>query len=84
MTNHQIMIIRVNQRVQNAEKLQKVLSTYGCGIRTRLGLHEAGVGDTCANDGLILLQLAVGAADYQAFAAELNEIDGIIAKLVEI
>jgi len=81
---HQIMIIRVNQRVQNAEKLQKVLSAYGCGIRTRLGLHDAGVGDSCANDGLILLHLAEGAADYAAFAAELNGIPGIVAKLVEI
>lgn len=79
-----IMIIRVNQRVQNADKLQKVLSTYGCGIRVRLGLHEAGTGDSCANDGLILLQLAADAADYAAFAAELNAIPGIVAKLVEI
>lgn len=81
---HPIMIIRVNQRVQNAEKLQKVLSAYGCGIRTRLGLHEAGMGDSCANDGLILLQLAAGVADYDAFAVELNGIPGIVAKLVEI
>lgn len=81
---HPIMIIRVNQRVQNAEKLQKVLSAYGCGIRTRLGLHEAGLGDSCANDGLIILQLAPDAADYAAFAAELNGIAGIVAKLVEI
>ncbi len=81
---HPIMIIRVNQRVQNAEKLQKVLSAYGCGIRTRLGLHEAGLGDSCANDGLIILQLAPDAADYASFVAELNGIAGITAKLVEI
>ncbi len=84
MANHQIMVIRVNQRVPNAEKIQKVLSAYGCGIRTRLGLHEAGMGDSCANDGLILLHLAAGAADFAAFEAELNQIDGVAAKLVEI
>jgi len=84
MSNHQIMIIRVNQRVQNSELLQKVLTTYGCGIRTRLGLHEAGLGKGCANDGLILLQLAAGAADYNVFLDELNAIAGVTAKLVEI
>lgn len=84
MATHQIMVIKVNQRVQNAEMLQKVLSNYGCSIRTRLGLHEAGIGDSCANDGLILLQLAVGSADFAAFAAELNAIHGVVAQLVEI
>lgn len=84
MANQQIMIVRVNQRVQNAEMLQKVLSAYGCGIRTRLGLHEAGIGDSCANDGLIILHMAAGAVDSEAFAAELNKIHGVIAKLVEI
>ncbi len=84
MATHQIMVIKVNQRVQNAEMLQKVLSNYGCSIRTRLGLHEAGIGDSCANDGLILLQLAVGSADFAAFASELNAIHGVVAQLVEI
>jgi hypothetical protein len=84
MTTHQIMIIRMNQRVQNAEKLQKTLSAYGCGIRTRLGLHEAGMGDSCANDGLIILQMAPGVVDCDAFASDLNKIDGITSKLVEI
>ena len=84
MNKHQIMIISVNQRVQNADMLQKTLSSYGCGIRTRLGLHEAGSGDSCANDGLIILHMADGVVDCAAFAAELEKIDGIKAKLVEI
>ena len=42
MNDYAIMLIRVNQRLHQAEKLQKVLSGYGCCIKTRLGLHEAG------------------------------------------
>lgn len=82
MTEHQIMIIRVNQRMHSAEKLQKVFSTFGCSIKTRLGLHEAG--DVCATDDLIILQLVKGNDDLNDFAAQLNALEGITAKLIEI
>lgn len=82
MTEHNIMIIRVNQRMHSAEQLQKVFSRYGCSIKTRLGLHEAG--DVCATDGLILLQLVRGADDLNAFRNELNDLEGVTAILVEI
>lgn len=82
MTEHNIMIIRVNQRQHSAEKLQKVFSKFGCSIKTRLGLHEAG--DVCATDGLIILQLVRGADDLHEFRNELNELEGVTAILVEI
>lgn len=82
MTEHTIMIIRINQRLHSADKLQKVFSQYGCSIKTRLGLHEAG--DVCATDGLIVLQLVRGADDLNAFRTELNELEGVTAILVEI
>ncbi len=84
MNKHLIMIIRVSHRLQIAEKLQHVLSQYGCGINTRLGLHEAGQDDACANDGLIILHLVPAAIDCDAFAEDLNGVDGIMARLVEI
>ncbi len=84
MNQHVIMVIRVSQRIPSAENLQKVLSEFGCAIRTRLGLHEAGAGDACAPDGLILLHLAKGAADLDDFLARLNALEGITAELVEI
>lgn len=82
MNEHAIMIIRVNHRLHQAEALQKVFSEYGCSIKARLGLHEAG--DACANDGLILLQMVEGQSDLEHFAARLNELEGITAKLVRI
>ena len=82
MTEHTIMIIRVNQRLHSADKLQKVFSRYGCSIKTRLGLHEAG--DVCATDGLIILQLVHSTDDLAAFKTELNELEGVTATLVEI
>ncbi|MGI6326583.1 MAG: hypothetical protein ACOX1U_06410 [Saccharofermentanales bacterium] len=80
MNDHNIMLIKVSQRLHSAERLQKVLTDYGCSIKTRLGLHEAD--DVCGTDGLIILQLVKGDSDLTDFQAKLNELDGVIAKLI--
>ena len=82
MEENNIMLIKVNHRLHQAEALQKVFSEYGCSIKTRLGLHEAG--DVCANDGLIILQLVSGQSDLERFEKRLNELEGVTAKLVKI
>jgi hypothetical protein len=40
-------------RLYSAEILPKILTGYGCSIKTRLGFYEAG--DACGTDGLIIL-----------------------------
>jgi len=82
MDMHRIMVIRVGQRLANAEHLQGILSRFGCIIKVRLGLHEAG--DACAPDGLIVLQLTQGDAEPNELLEQLNLLPGIQAKLVEI
>lgn len=54
--NRRILGINVSNRVEVAEKVQKVLTTYGCSIRTRLGLHEEDEGQSGVG-GLILIEL---------------------------
>jgi hypothetical protein len=76
------MIIKVDARVQKAPEMQEVITKYGCSIKVRLGLHEAG--DVCSNQGLIIMQLAGKDEENNEFAKELNAIEGIKAKLVEI
>jgi len=46
----------VPNRMENAPLVQKVLTEYGCNIKTRIGLHEA-TENVCAPSGLILLEL---------------------------
>lgn len=46
--------LRVDHRRANAAGLQETLTRYGCNIRLRVGLHEAGEG-RCSDDGVILL-----------------------------
>jgi hypothetical protein len=82
MNDYQIMIIRVSHRINSADKLQKVFTQYGCNVKTRLGLHEAG--EACGVDGLIILQLVKGVQDNIDFMNDLNAIEGITAKRAEI
>ncbi len=50
-----IMGIQLEQRQNTVNDVQKLLSEYGCYIRTRLGVHEASE-DSCSERGIILLE----------------------------
>ena len=54
---HLIVGAHIHNRGENALKVQKLLTEYGCNIKTRLGLHEVS-GDFCSNGGILLLELA--------------------------
>ena len=82
MNEHIVMVIKVNHRLHQAEELQRVFSEYGCSIKARLGLHEAG--DSCANDGLIILHIEPGQTDPKHLETRLNDLEGITARLVVI
>lgn len=82
MACYNIMALIVNNRVQNAAKLNEILTHSGCIIKTRLGLHEAG--DVCSNEGLIILHLVGNNEDVLALESKLNELDGIKARNIEI
>ncbi|MBM3404838.1 MAG: hypothetical protein FJY10_08110 [Bacteroidetes bacterium] len=56
MKETRILGIHINNRVSDATKVQETLTTYGCSIKTRLGLHEV-VNEYCSTTGLILLEL---------------------------
>jgi hypothetical protein len=75
--------IRMNNRGSNATDLQTVLTENGCMIKARLGLHEASE-DVCANDGLIVLQPCGEAAEVEKSVEDLNGLDGITAKWIDL
>ena len=78
-----IMAIRASKRREVADALQGVLTEFGCNIKMRLGLHQAG--DVCSEEGLILLQLVdaeeVGA--IKALEDALAKIDGLRFKTIQ-
>lgn len=82
MTAYNIMAIVLDRRSKNAPEVQGLLTKYGCIIRVRLGLHEAG--NACSEEGLILLQLVGEEEDINQFESELNNMKGVRAKRIQI
>ena len=59
-----VMAIIVDNRKNVAEKVQKLLTGWGCLIKTRLGLHD-GVLDNCSDVGLIILELVGNSEQHE-------------------
>ncbi|NLO13774.1 MAG: hypothetical protein GX124_06585 [Clostridiales bacterium] len=82
MAHETIMAIRTDTRRDNAEALQKVLTEYGCNIKLRLGLHEAG--DRCSDSGLILLVLTGPQEEIARFEEALQQVAGVQYKTMAV
>ena len=83
MSYYYVIGVRMDNRVGNAANFQQVLTKNGCKIKARLGLHEVSE-DLCATDGLILLQPYGEKDEIEALVAELNTLEGIKAKLIDL
>ncbi|MFH1305496.1 MAG: hypothetical protein ABIH74_03760 [Candidatus Omnitrophota bacterium] len=78
-----ILLILVNNRKEQAPNIQKLLTGWGCIIKTRLGLH-GGVLDNCTDTGLIILELAEDKDKNRELARKIDVLPGVNAKLVEL
>ncbi len=75
-----IIGIRLDNRLETATELQKVLTDFGCIIKTRLGLHE--VSDKlCAHNGIILLEI-INDDEAIKLQDELKKVNGIELQLM--
>jgi hypothetical protein len=83
MSYYYVIGVRMDNRISNASAFQQVLTQNGCKIKARLGLHEVSA-DLCATDGLIILQPYGEKAEIEQLVAELNALDGIKAKLIDL
>ena len=75
-TTKTILGVHVAQRTKHTAKVQKILSDYGCSIRTRVGLHDAAE-NICSPNGLILLEVVNQAA---GLAQALAQVPGVTVK----
>jgi len=78
-----ILLVLIDKRRQQAEKVQKILTGWGCIIKTRLGLHT-GVLDECTDSGLIFIELVGDKDKHVELARKLDMLSGVSAKLVEL
>ncbi|MDD2466261.1 MAG: hypothetical protein PHI97_19855 [Desulfobulbus sp.] len=76
---HVVLGIHLQDRVKNAPEVQKILTSFGCNIKTRIGLHEVS-DDFCSGSGLILLEMVGDTAKYEELANLLNGFDGVEAQ----
>lgn len=76
-----VMLILVDHRQEAAPMVQKILTGWGCFIKTRLGIHN-GVLESCSPTGLIFLELVGDEEKHGELARKLNLVKGVKAKLV--
>lgn len=74
-----VMLILVNSRKESATMVQKILTGWGCFIKTRLGLHDD-VLEHCTESGLIFLELKCEDEKMEELAKKLNLVKGVDAK----
>lgn len=82
MEGFNIMAVLISHRSKKAPEVQEVFTKYGCIIKMRLGMHETG--DFCAEDGLVILQLGGKSDEIKALENDLNALEGITAKTMNI
>lgn len=82
MACYNVMALIINHRSKKAPEVQEVLTKHGCIIKMRLGLHEAG--NVCSEEGLVILQLSGEEEEIKALEKDLNNLDGVTAKTMNI
>jgi len=78
-----IVAILVSNRQEVATRVQSVLTSWGCMIKTRLGLH-GGVLDECTDTGLIVVELVGEEEKRDEFVRKLSVIKGVDVKRIDL
>lgn len=78
-----VMAIMVANRKDTAEKVQKLLTGWGCLIKMRLGLHDQ-VLENCSDEGLIILELVGESEKHEELMRKLNVLNGVQAKMMSL
>lgn len=76
----EILGILVSKPNTDIQTLQHVLTSYGCNIRTRLGLNSSDSNDK----SLIIVELIGDLQECENFKSKLNSIPGIEIKNVSL
>ncbi|MCI0499008.1 MAG: hypothetical protein L0Y36_04930 [Planctomycetales bacterium] len=79
LSKHIILGVHITDRIHHVDSVQRLLTEYGCSIRTRLGLHEADKG-FCSPNGLLILEMTDDDAKATELMTKLNAVSGVEAK----
>ncbi len=78
-TNEHIIGILVEDRYDEAQQVQEILTRYGCSIKTRLGLHNTNE-NPCSQGGVIILQLIPEDEKARLLINAMNKLEGVQVK----
>ncbi len=78
-----ILLILIGNRKDSAVQVQKVLTGWGCMIKTRLGIHD-GVMEDCSDEGLLILELYGEREKMEELAHKVALVKGVSSKLVDL
>lgn len=79
-----IMGVRLENRSESAVEVQKILTEFGCSIRTRLGLHDQDTTGECSPSGILLLQLCADEKTAMNLETALQAVPGVTARLINL
>ena len=78
-----ILAVLLGKRKNTAVNVQKILTGWGCIIKTRLGIHD-GVNDNCSDEGLLIMELVGSEEQNEELARKLQVLDDVSVKLVHL
>jgi hypothetical protein len=79
MSKRIVLGIQVTNRLEEVPIVQKILTDYGCNIKTRLGLHEVAQ-NACSPLGLLILETQGKEADILEMEKKLKKVKGLVVK----
>jgi hypothetical protein len=79
MAERIILGVQVTNRLENIMDVQKILTEYGCNIKTRLGLHDVSESH-CSTVGLLILETYGDEADILQMESKLRQLKGLTVK----
>jgi hypothetical protein len=78
-----ILAVLLGKRKNTAVNVQKILTGWGCVIKTRLGIHD-GVNENCSDEGLLIMELVGSEEQNEELARKLEVLDDVSVKLVHL
>jgi hypothetical protein len=78
-----ILTVLIGKRKDTAVNVQKVLTGWGCIIKTRLGIHD-GVLENCSEEGLLILELVGKPEENEELARKLKLLSDVNVEMVHL
>ena len=78
-----LLLVLIGKRKDAAVNVQKILTAWGCIIKTRLGIHD-GILDNCSDAGLVILELYGTKEQKDELARKIAVIPGVSSQLVNL